>query len=114
VHHGSNPEYIDKNDGNMFITWDRMFGTFAPERATVVYGLCTNVDTFNPVTFTAIGWSALFRKVRDASSWSEAMRYFFGPPDWKSPLKNRAVKFPYAQYVMPLTAEVAMIAAVVL
>jgi sterol desaturase/sphingolipid hydroxylase (fatty acid hydroxylase superfamily) len=52
VHYGSNPEYIDKNYGNLFIVWDRMFGTFAPERAPVIYGLRTNVDTLNPFLIT--------------------------------------------------------------
>lgn len=91
VHHGSNPQYIDKNYGNLFIVWDRMFGTLVPERATVVYGLRTNVDTFNPFTITVMDWIALFRKMRDASSLSEAMRYFFGPPDWTPRLINPAL-----------------------
>ena len=28
VHHGRNPEYIDRNHAGMFIVWDRMFGTY--------------------------------------------------------------------------------------
>lgn len=39
VHHGSNPEYIDKNFGSMLIVWDRIFGTYEPEVAPVRYGL---------------------------------------------------------------------------
>ena len=39
VHHGSNPEYIDKNYGNLLIIWDRLFGTFQPEESPVNYGL---------------------------------------------------------------------------
>ena len=39
VHHGSNPEYIDKNFGAVFIVWDRLFGTFEREVAEVVYGI---------------------------------------------------------------------------
>ena len=35
VHHGSNPEYIDKNFGNLLMIWDRMFGTYAKEEAAV-------------------------------------------------------------------------------
>ena len=88
VHHGSNPEYIDKNYGNLLIIWDRMFGTFEPERAEVVYGLRTNVATFNPFKITALDWIALFGKMRSASSWREAMAYFFGPPDWQPPLQE--------------------------
>ena len=83
VHHGSNPEYIDKNYGNLFIIWDRMFGTFAAERAEVVYGLRNNVNTFNPFTITAMDWIALGKKMRAANSWREALGYCFGPPDWE-------------------------------
>ena len=39
VHHGANEQYIDKNYGNLLIIWDRMFGTFEPEKANVRYGL---------------------------------------------------------------------------
>lgn len=31
VHHAINPEYIDKNYGQIFIIWDKLFGTFKPE-----------------------------------------------------------------------------------
>lgn len=43
VHHASNPEYLDKNYGDMLIIWDKLFGTFAAEKAEVkpVYGLTT-------------------------------------------------------------------------
>lgn len=39
VHHSSNPEYLDKNYGDMLIIWDKFFGTFAEEKATPAYGL---------------------------------------------------------------------------
>jgi alkylglycerol monooxygenase len=39
VHHGCDPEYLDKNFGGIFILWDRMFGTFAEERHEPTYGL---------------------------------------------------------------------------
>jgi sterol desaturase/sphingolipid hydroxylase (fatty acid hydroxylase superfamily) len=32
VHHAVNDRYIDKNYGGIFIVWDRLFGTFEPER----------------------------------------------------------------------------------
>ena len=33
AHHGSNPEYVDRNYGNVFIVWDRLFGTlYIPEK----------------------------------------------------------------------------------
>lgn len=39
VHHGRNAEYIDKNFGGLLIVWDRLFRSFAPERAAVDYGI---------------------------------------------------------------------------
>ena len=31
VHHASNEQYLDKNYSDMFIFWDKLFGTFAEE-----------------------------------------------------------------------------------
>lgn len=39
VHHSSNPQYLDKNYGDVLIIWDKLFGTFAEEKETPVYGL---------------------------------------------------------------------------
>ena len=80
VHHGSNEEYIDKNYGNLLIIWDRMFGTFEPERAPVKYGLVNNVDTFNPVKITFMEWSKIFEDLYKAKNFRHASRLFFGPP----------------------------------
>ena len=51
AHHGSNRRYLDRNHGSILIVWDRLFGTFQRERADdpVVYGLTTNIDTYNPL-----------------------------------------------------------------
>ncbi|MBI5372664.1 MAG: sterol desaturase family protein [Sphingobacteriales bacterium] len=39
VHHSSNPQYLDKNYGDVLIIWDKLLGTFAVEKETPVYGL---------------------------------------------------------------------------
>ena len=80
VHHGSNPEYIDKNYGNLLIIWDRLFGTFQPEVSPVNYGLVNNVNTFNPIKITFIGWNKIFLDMKKASSLRQALDHFFGPP----------------------------------
>ena len=83
VHHGANKEYIDKNYGNLFIVWDKMFGTFEPEKAPVKYGLVNNVNTFNPVKITFMGWSAILKDIRKAKTVKEALSLTFGPPNTK-------------------------------
>lgn len=51
VHHAINDEYIDRNYSEVFIVWDRLFGTFQPERADLppVYGVKKAVETYNPL-----------------------------------------------------------------
>jgi sterol desaturase/sphingolipid hydroxylase (fatty acid hydroxylase superfamily) len=51
VHHGQNPEYIDKNHGGLLIIWDRLFGTFAEEDTDkqTIYGVRTVLHSWNPL-----------------------------------------------------------------
>ena len=50
VHHAINTEYIDKNYGQIFIFWDKMFGTFQEELPEVppVYGITRPVQNMEP------------------------------------------------------------------
>ncbi len=80
VHHGSNPQYLDKNYAGIFIVWDRLFGTFEPEREPVRYGLTHNINTFNPVKIAFHEWAAIAREARAARSWREALYRIFGRP----------------------------------
>ena len=80
AHHGSNEKYIDKNYGNLLIIWDKMFGTFEPEIETVKFGLVKNVDTFNPIKITFMGWRSIMTDIKNAKNLRDAMYLFFGPP----------------------------------
>ena len=84
VHHGANRQYIDKNYGNLLIIWDRMFGTFEPEDEPVKFGLVSNVDTFNPTKITFMGWIDIFKNMKNASNFSEAIYFLLGPPKTKN------------------------------
>ena len=76
VHHGANPQYIDKNYGNLFIIWDRIFGTFEPEDEPVKFGLVRNVNTFNPTKITFMGWIDIFNNIKGSKNLNEALYYF--------------------------------------
>ena len=82
VHHGSNVEYLDRNHAGILIVWDRLFGSFEPERAKVAYGLTTNLDTHHPVRVAFHEWRALWRDVRGARRLRDALGYLFGSPGW--------------------------------
>jgi sterol desaturase/sphingolipid hydroxylase (fatty acid hydroxylase superfamily) len=88
VHHGSNPQYLDRNYGGILIVWDRWFGTFEPEVEPVVYGLTKNIDSHNPWTIATHELVAIARDVRAARDWRErAGRLLRGPgwtPDWST------------------------------
>ena len=82
VHHGANVEYLDRNHGGILIVWDRLFGTFEPERAPVRYGLTKNIRTFSPWRIAFHEWAAMLRQLRDARSLRDAAGYLFAPPGW--------------------------------
>jgi len=82
VHHGKNIEYLDKNHGGIFIIWDRLFGTFAPETEPVVYGLTTDIQTFNPLRIAFHELAAIGRDVGRASTIKAKLGYALGPPGW--------------------------------
>jgi sterol desaturase/sphingolipid hydroxylase (fatty acid hydroxylase superfamily) len=46
VHHGKNPEYLDKNCGGTLVIWDKLFGTFQEERDDIKLELGT-LDEMN-------------------------------------------------------------------
>lgn len=64
VHHGYNPEYIDKNFGAVLIIWDRLFGTFAPEVAPVKFGVGERDAINSPTAALVGGYPRLVRDVR--------------------------------------------------
>lgn len=83
VHHGTNPQYIDRNYGGIFIVWDRMFGTFEPEGDRVTYGLTRNIRSFNPVVIAFHEWADLLRDMADAPSLRRALRMPWQGPESK-------------------------------
>ncbi len=80
VHHGTNPEYLDKNHGGIFILWDRLFGTFAVEDRRVVYGITTNIQSFSPLHIVAHEFRAMARDLASARSLRELATAVLGRP----------------------------------
>ena len=83
VHHGKDPEYLDKNYGGILIIWDRVFGSFQPELFRPHYGLTKPVDTFNIWKLQTHEYVAIAHDVRAAPRWRDKLRYIFEPPGWE-------------------------------
>ena len=94
VHHAINPEYIDKNYSQIFIVWDKLFGSFQPELAEVkpVYGILHPAKTWNPViiNFKHL-WQLMNDAVRTEKVWDK-IRIWFMPTGWRP--DDVAEKFP--------------------
>lgn len=81
VHHGRNPQYIDKNYAGVLIIWDKLFGTFEPEVETVIYGITKPVNSFNPLKVTFSEWRDMFAEVTATGlSVKQRLRILFAPP----------------------------------
>jgi len=96
VHHAINPEYIDKNLGQILSIWDRIFGTFQEELDAVPpqYGVLKPAGTWNPVV---INFQHFFRLLKDAlrtSSIWDKLRIWFMPTGWRP--KDVKEKYPIA------------------
>jgi sterol desaturase/sphingolipid hydroxylase (fatty acid hydroxylase superfamily) len=85
VHHAINPEYIDKNLGQILSIWDRIFGTFQEELNEVPpqYGVLKPAATWNPIL---INFQHIWRLCKDAwrtrSLWDK-VRIWFMPTGWR-------------------------------
>ncbi|MCJ7673222.1 MAG: sterol desaturase family protein [Acidimicrobiia bacterium] len=82
VHHGSNPQYLDRNHGSILIVWDRLFGTFEREDEPVVYGLTKNIKTFDPARIATHEHADMLRDVARSSTWRERLSYVVRGPGW--------------------------------
>ena len=84
VHHATNPQYLDRNHAGIFIFWDKWFGTFEPEVEKPIYGLVTNISSYNPLYVAFHEWINLFRDISTSNaSLTNRLKYFSKPPGWK-------------------------------
>lgn len=80
VHHGSQEVYLDKNYGGILILWDRLFGTWEPEREQPLYGLTTPISSNDLWTVHTAEAQSLWRDLRAAHSWRDRLRLIMAPP----------------------------------
>ena len=85
VHHSINPEYIDKNYSQVFIIWDKLFGTFQQELNDVppVYGVKRAVNTWNPILINFQHFWLLLTDAWRTANWKDKIRVWFMPTGWR-------------------------------
>ncbi len=84
VHHAANVEYLDCNYGGTILLFDRLFGTYVPEKDDVPirYGLVKALTTYSAVKICFFEWGNILRDVWHARRLRDALGYMFGPPGW--------------------------------
>ncbi len=85
VHHASNVEYLDANYGGVLVIFDRLFGTYIPERdeEKPIYGWVQPIETHNPLAIVFRPWRDLFRDLKTARSIRDVIGFGFAPPGWQ-------------------------------
>ncbi len=85
VHHAINPVYLDRNYGQIFILWDKLFGTFQPELAAEppVYGVKRPVRTWNPLLINFQHLALLLLDAYRTGRHIDRFRLWFMPTGWR-------------------------------
>jgi len=84
VHHATNPRYLDRNYAGVFIVWDRMFGTYAPEldEERPRYGIVKQLGSFNLFWAAFHEWIGIAKDMWRAPGLGNKIGYLLAPPGW--------------------------------
>ncbi|GAB3028287.1 sterol desaturase family protein [Niabella terrae] len=111
IHHASNPEYLDKNYGDVLIIWDKIFGSFAAENKDIkiTYGLTKPLESHSFLWQHFHFGLEILINFYHARGWKAKWRVLFGKPDDLDPryrallerklLKHRMPKSPPTRFM---------------
>ena len=96
VHHASNTPYLDKNMGMLFITWDKLFGTFEVEGRDpepIRYGTVSAPQSSSPWALFTYELKNIWHDVRlpNLTMW-QRLCYVFAPPGWSHDGRTQTAK----------------------
>ncbi len=104
VHHGRNPQYLDRNYAGILIIWDKLFGTFEPEAERVDYGLTKNLVNHSWWWIAFHEWVGIGADLWAATSWRERLGVVFRAPGWRADGTGRTASDLRAEYEAALAA----------
>ena len=81
VHHASNEQYLNKNYGDLFVFWDKLFGTFAKEGEKPVYGLTHQLNSYSFLWQHLHYYMEIIEACRRVSRLKDRLTIIFGNPD---------------------------------
>lgn len=80
VHHASDEKYLDKNYGDMFVFWDKLFGTFQPEEEQPKYGLTHPLKSYSFLWQHFHYYFEIYESFRRAETFKGKWNAVFGSP----------------------------------
>jgi len=80
VHHGTNPEYVDKNLGGILMIYDHLFRTYAREVAAPIYGITHNIHTHKPTTIILHEYAKMKRELPRIKTLKGKLSYLLSAP----------------------------------
>jgi len=81
VHHASNEKYLNKNYGDLFVFWDKLFGTFQKEEEPVVYGLTHPLKSHSFIWQHVHYFMEMVEGVKQQHGLRKKLRVVFGRPE---------------------------------
>lgn len=89
VHHGRNPQYIDKNYGGVLIVFDRWFGTYEEEVEKVDYGIAVRQPRgHNLLTLNFHEFIDMWKDVARPGPLLQRLKHLVMPPEWTRPTSD--------------------------
>ncbi|MGQ0801588.1 MAG: sterol desaturase family protein, partial [Pseudomarimonas sp.] len=71
VHHGTQPQYLDRNFGAVLMLWDRLFGTYQRETEPVKFGLTEPINSSHPWRIHTLEIARWWQQLAAAGSWAD-------------------------------------------
>ena len=99
VHHSINDVYMDRNYSQVFIVWDKWFGTFQKELLSEVpvYGVKRQVNTWNPFLINFQHLWIILKDAWNTKAWIDKLKVFVMPTGWRPIDVESANPIPYTE-----------------
>lgn len=80
IHHASDAKYLDKNFGDVFTFWDKIFGTFQKEEEAPKYGLTHPIKSYSFLWQHFHYYLEIIEACKQTKSLGSKLKIIFGSP----------------------------------
>jgi sterol desaturase/sphingolipid hydroxylase (fatty acid hydroxylase superfamily) len=80
IHHSYNEQNLNKNFGETFLFWDKLFGTFKQTNDPLLFGINESVDPTNYKEVVFHEFDNMKRDLSQTTKWSKKLQIIFGKP----------------------------------